>query len=248
VARLYGDPNQIGNGPDVVEADRGGPIEFNVLRVCSRAIYSASPFGEFPPEVPGPTRRAYGSAWAIALCGKDATAQLSIGVPDHPMDVRVVNGKIVFRQFGGGEDFSAVGVPFRYPLGLPLTPEEAVAEVVHLTGRVVTRVPVGFNQFDSQGFGQFPLCASWRVEVDQPVGVRSEVNGEVSQTRELFVRRAPACFSDSIGFYTAATDQPASRTIFFPKDTTGTGTSHEIDSAQVVLTGPVIFERVTIAK
>lgn len=248
VARFYGDPNQVGNGPSVVQQDRGGPIDFNELQVCSRAIYSVSPFGEFPPEVPGPTRRAWGSAWAIALCGKDATAQLSIGVPDHPMDVRVVNGKIVFRQFGGGEDFSAVGVPYRYPLGLPLTPEEAVAEVVQLTGRVVTRVPVGFNQHDNRGIGQFPLCASWKVEVDQAVSVRSEASGVAAQTRELFVRRAPACFSDSIAIYTATADQPTSRWIVFLKDTTGTGTNTDLDSVQVTLTGPVAFERVTVVQ
>jgi hypothetical protein len=107
---------------------------------------------------------------------------------------------------------------------------------------------MAFNQFTNQGFGQFPLCASWKIEIDQPVSVTSDVSAEIAQTRELFVRRAPACFSDSIAFYIATSDQPASRTVFFPKDTTGTGTSHEIDSAQVGLTGPIIFERVTIAK
>ena len=249
VARLYGDPNQIGNGPLLVQRDRGGPIDFINLRLCSRAIYSVSPFGLFPPPVPGWTRRAWGSHWAIPLCGADGTVQMSVGVPDNAMDVRVVGGAVVFRQFGGGADFNAVGVPHRYPLGLPLTPEEAVATVIKQTkGRVVVRVPAAFNQHDDKGIGQYPLCASWRVEIDQPVVAKAEVTGVFQQAREFFVRRSPSCYSESVALYRVAAEQPTARWLVFPKDTSGTVSTTGLDSVEVELTGPTVFERVTIPR
>jgi hypothetical protein len=181
-----------------------------------------------------------GPQWAIALCADGTNAELSVGVPDNPMDVRLENGGIIFRQFGGGSDFTATGVPIRYPSGLPLTPEEAVATIFQATGRPVNRVPVAFN-----GFHAFPLCSSWKIEIDQPVRVKGE-SGAITETREFFMQHVPACFSSETGFFIAAAQQPSANWVFFPKDTTGTSRDMTVDSAQVSLTGPVKFERVTI--
>jgi hypothetical protein len=247
VARFYGDANTSGNAREVLEQDRGGPIDFNHLMPCSRAIYAASPLGEFPPPAPGWLRRAWGPQWAIALCGHDGGAQLSVGVPDNPMDVRVVDGRIVFRQSGGGSNFNAAGVPARFSLGLPLTPEEAVAEVFAQTMRRTVLVPFPMDQHDANGVGQLPLCASWRIEIEAAVTVRSETDQRTLEAKEFFVRRWPACFSDSIALYVAAPVQPSARWFAFPKDTTSIATV-DLDSVQVAVIRPIAFERVSVIR
>jgi len=80
-----------------------------------------------PAALPGYLRRTWGPHWAVSLCGRDHTAEVAIGVPDGPVDVRIVNGMIVRpRILGGGEDFNEAGVPPRFPFGFPVTPEQAV--------------------------------------------------------------------------------------------------------------------------
>ena len=242
--RFLGDPLLIGNARSAITEDRGGPIAFGSLRSCGRTLYVASPHGSFEARTPAFLRRALGPQWAVALCGRDGKAQLSIGVPDGPMAIGVVDGRLVFPSSGGGSDFSFIGVPVRYAAGTPVTAEAAVAAVARSTGRRITRVPVAFNQLND-GFGQFPLCASWRVEIDAPVDARSEITGAVRQTRELFVRNAGACFSDVLALYVATPAQPSIRRLAFSViGPNGTATRDSID---VPLTGPTAFERVTIA-
>lgn len=246
VARFLGDPALIGNGPASLQEDRGGSIDFGRLLPCQRAIYSWTPVGDFPPPVPGWVRRAYSSHWAVPLCGEDGTAQLSVGVPDAPQDIRVVDGHLVFRQTGGGgTDFDDVGIPFRFPSGLPLTPEAAVQAVFERTGVRTRLVPTAFNQFET-GVGQFPLCASWRIALEHAVMAREDSSGATRSVEELYVRHGPACFSDAVVFFVPAPVQPTNFRVRFPRDTTGRGNPADRDSAEAPLVGPTNFERVTV--
>jgi len=155
-----------------------------------------------------------------------------------------VNGEVVFGDVDKGSEYNLVGVPYRYPSGLPLTPEQAVATVAQSTGRRASQVPVAFNQLDDRGLGQFPLCASWKVEVDQPVSVTIVATGQGLSTREFFVKNIPACFSPTIALYAAAADQPRSRWIAVPNPESRTVN----DSVLVSLSGPVMFHRVTVQR
>lgn len=239
VARLYSDPNMIGNGPAQAEQDRGGPIDFGRLRLCARPTYSVSPLTNLPSTLPAAVRRGWSSQWAIPLCGGDGEVGLSVGVPDEQMDVRVVDGQIVFPGGTSGNDFSTVGVPPRFPFGLPLTPEEAVATVVAQTGRVITHVPVAYDQHDDRGIGELPLCASWRIRVDVPVDIRTNA-GELRLIDEFFVRRTPACFSDAVALFAPRSEQPSTRWLAYVAQ------DNRIDSVQVSVSGPVAFEEVTV--
>lgn len=245
-ARLYASENPLSTARTYLEADRGAAIDFANLRLCGQTTYSFSAFVDFPREVPDQVRRARGSVWAIPLCGADGTVQLSVGVPDNPTDLQVVDGELVVPTGGGSAYFSSAGVPIRYPWGLPLTPEEAVQAVFALTGRRVSSVPVAYDQRDENGFGQLPLCASWRVEIEAPVVVRRELSGDTSSIAEFYVRRAPACFSDDVVLYAATASQPASIWLVFPSDSGSSGSGGGIDSVEVTLSGPVHFEKVTI--
>jgi hypothetical protein len=167
-----------------------------------------------------------------------------VGIPDGPTDVQIVAGQLVLRQFGGGADFDEVGVPLRFPVGLPLTPEAAVKTVFERTGVRTTAVPTAFDQFSDLRIGQYALCASWRIRLEHPVSVTSMSSGGVLETSELFVRHVPACFSDTTGFFVAVPPQPTAIVVRFPRDTTGRGTVTDFDSAVAPLVGPTRFERV----
>jgi hypothetical protein len=242
-SRFLSEPTLVGNVLSSLQSERGGPVDLVDLRVCERATYAGSPFGDFPPPIPGWVRRALGAHWAIPMCGSDGAAQLSVGVPDEPRDLRVVDGHLAFRQFGGGSDIDVAGVPARFPSGLPLTPEEAIAATFSQTGVRIRDVPISYNQYRN-GAGTYALCASWRVALERPVAVRSESTGATTQVDELFVRRTPSCYADSIGFYIPAANQPPNRWVRFPQDTTGLGDPQQLDSALVPLQGPIVFERV----
>jgi hypothetical protein len=247
IARSYGDPNSFGNARAVLEQDRGAPIEFDKLHVCSRRTYVSSAVGPLPTSVPGWIRRTWGPHWALPMCGDDGSAQLSVGIADNPLDSHVENGRLVLRADGGGADFTGIGVPVRYRSGLPVSPEEAVAIVVRLTGRRVSSVPVAFNQRDASGIGQFPLCASWRVFLEGQITVHIQSTGQTREVQELFIHNAPTCFSDNLVFDAASATQPTSQWIAVPHDSLQ-GFSSGVDSVLAILVGPTVFERVTVGR
>jgi hypothetical protein len=251
VARSYANPNLLGNARAVLEQDRGGPIDFSRLRPCHRTTYATGPVGELPAAAPGWVRRGLGPQWAVPLCAPGrADAQLSVGVPDGgPRDFAVAGDTLArdsFRQLGGGNNWTTVGVPSRFPSGLPLTPEEAVAAVARATARRVADRPAAYD-----GPGKnFPLCASWRLVLDAPVRVRGDSTGRERLTSELYVRRAPACFSAAVRLYVALPAPAAVQWVRFPRDTTGRSSAGlaELDSVAAPVVGPAAFEAVTVAR
>ena len=245
VARFYG--IALGNAKEVLEQDRGAPIDFMALQKCWRAVHVSSPYVDPPPAAPGWVRRVVADQWAIALCALDNRAQLSVGVPDAPADIRIADGQLVLRQLGGGSDFTGVGVPIRYPLGLPLTPEAAVYAVFNSSGKRIDAIPIAFNQLHL-GLGQFPLCASWRIRTEAPMHAVRESNGTNVDISEVYVRNYPGCYSDDIAFFIPTVAQPNGYWFGFTKDTTGMGNSQEQDSVFVTTRAPTEFERVSIVK
>jgi hypothetical protein len=165
------------------------------------------------------------------------------------MDIQIANGTIVrARAQGGGSDFNAAGVPVRFPYGLPVTPEEAVAILYNLSGRRITTLPRAFNQLDDRGFGQLAHCASWRLSLETAVMVQSEATGATASSQQFFVRRYPACYSDSVAVYVASVSQPSLWPLIVPKDTITNDPSSGMDTVMVSVVAPVVFERVSIPR
>lgn len=243
VARLIGSPAQGGNLRGYTEGEHGAPIDWERVRPCQRNTYSTSPVGTIPPKVPGWLRRSLSSHWAIPLCDTDGLVQVSVGVPDAVRDARIVNGALVLRQFGGGEEFDVTGVPHRFSSGLPLPPEEAVRALAIVAHVRTNEVPVAINQYDEVA-GQLPLCASWRLRVDQPRFAFTST-GDSAQYTEFFARRVPTCFSNEIGIFVASLAQQSSRMVSFPKDTTSLTDDAASDSALVSLVLPTKYVRVS---
>jgi len=249
VARVIGSPDPLNIGRQAAEADRGGAIDFGSLKVCERDLYVLSPFGTFPPQLPGYARRAWGPHWSVSFCGRDGTVQLSLGIPDNPTDLQIVNGVLVrARTEGGGDDSNGAGVPMRFLFGLPVAPEDAVKVIYERAARRVATPPVPFNQLDDRGFGQLALCASWRLSTDSDVAVRSETTGALMAAREFFVRRFPACYSDSLVVYVADNNQPQTWPLLVFSDTVTNDPSAGMDTIRVPVLGPVAFQRVAFIR
>jgi hypothetical protein len=234
-------PNPLNMAPSLLEKDRGGPIDFAHLHLCGGATYAWAPFASFPSSVPPFLQRAWSSHWALPVCGADGSAQVSIGVADSPRGYVVV-ADTFYRPADYldalNQATEVTGVPARFPSGLPLTPEEAIRAVYIATGERVATIPVAFNQI-TDGFGELPLCASWRMSVEAPVTVKGEATGAVWITAEFFVHHIPACFSDSIAVDAALPNQPASMWLMI---------SMAGDSASAPLGGPVQFDRVVVIR
>ncbi len=230
-------PSPLDSAQSQLQGDRGGPIDFAGLHLCGAVTYEWTPFGDFPSSVPPFAARALGSQWAVPICGRDESAQISIGVADSPRQFSVVDDTLdVYRSQDLNGAFSLAGVPARYPTGLPLTPERAIEAVFTATAERVATVPVAFDQL-SNGLGELPLCASWRMSVERAVTVKDPTAGSAWITSEFFVRHVPACYSDSVAVFAATPNQPTSQWII-------TGTAG--DSVAVQLTGPVVFARVNV--
>lgn len=242
-AKWLGNPALTGNLRPDLEREHGGVISFDLLGPCERPTYAVSGYADFPPSVPGWLRRGLGSQWAIPLCQIGGVAELSVGIPDEPRDLTVVDGQLMFRQVGGGNDLNTYGIPVRFPSGLPLTPEEAVAFVYASTRTRTSDIPTAYNQWQD-GHPNLPLCASWRVPLERPTSVRDVETGEIMLVAELYVRHLPTCMSDGLALYVSQTVQPQAAWVRFPKDTSGLGNLLDVDSALVPLSGPTLFRRV----
>jgi hypothetical protein len=244
VARFYGSPNLLGNGRAVLEEQRGGLVAFRTLRPCGRATYALNGYGEPPPGAPGALLRHLGPQWAVPLCAPGVPgAQLSVGVPDGPRFLQVAGTELVgWQPFGGGNDFSAVGVPARFPAGLPLTPEAAVAYAARTTGRRVAAVPAAY---DFHG-PNYPLCAGWRLTLDAPARLVGDSTGRPYEAATVYVRPPGACFAAGARLYVPLAEQPGSVWLLARRDTAARADGVSFDTLAVSVTGPVRFESATL--
>jgi hypothetical protein len=243
VARFYGSPGLLGNARAALVEQRGAPIAFDALRPCGRATYVRNGHGEPPPGTPGWVRRGLSPQWAVPLCVPGTLeTQLSVGVPDGPRDLGTVGTTLVgWREFGGGHDFTVVGVPARFPAGLPLPPEAAVAYAVRVTGRRVAAVPVGYDVAGPN----YPLCAGWQLTLEAPVRLVGDSTGRAYETTTVYVRPPGACYAAGARLYVPLADQPAATLTLVPRDTARRMDPLVLDTLAVPVVGPRQFERAT---
>ncbi len=234
----------LGNAREGAEFDRGAPISWGSLRRCGRLTYAVSPIGTVPSTAPPAYRRAFSHRWAAPRCGRDGSVHLSLGVVDVPAETLVDVPASQWSEIDSlSGRFSVTGIPVRFPTGLPLTPERAVEYVHRETGIRVSEVPIAFNQYSAPWIGELPPCASWRITLESAVTLRRDRDGQTVESREVYVRHAPACFSSAITMYVAVLPHPTERWMHFPD-----GAVDVIDSVLVPVTGPLEFERVRASK
>lgn len=230
-----------GNSRLVAEQDRGQPINWNALEPCGRTYRVSTAFGPHPEVVPRNLQRINAAQWVVSFCGPN-DVELSISVSDAPRSLDVVGDSLVWAHPDSlGGVFTVTGVPAQFPSGTPLPPEDAVAFAFAMTNTRISEAPEPFDQLGPPGIGQLPLCASWRLVLEQPVSVIPVAGGPVELVNELFVRHEPACFATTIALYAADTPVDASVWVRYLTRPAGVPT---IDSVLVDTRGPTRFRRV----
>lgn len=239
-----------------LQRDRGTAIDFARLELCRRTTYIEVATDEFPAEIPGPARRAYGPTWGVPMCPIGSTAaNVSVGVPDGPRDFRVAGNELVldsFRQSGGGANWTATAVATTFPSGMTLTAEAAAEAVFVATKHRISEIPSAFSMIDDITAPSIPVpaCAGWRVTVETPVHIRGLETGLERETRTFFVKRDRDCLMGPISLYVPTPVQPAGRRISFLRDTTGLTQDPEnpFTTVLVPVNGLGHFELVTILR
>lgn len=168
------------------QRQRGGLIEVKGLRMDPRILYAETPHAPFPNPPHPAYRRKYGPVYLVHFMTVSERV-LTIGVSAYGTDLRVdAEGRIVSPMLGGTYFFPvAVSIdpttgPTRY---VPVTPEDAVAQVASATGARIVEVP----QLVLRDRDLHPALAQWRVRLDRPVRVRAVEGGRSDAVRELFV-------------------------------------------------------------
>lgn len=155
-----------------LEKERGGAkIDLKRISACGRPLYAASAFERLPESVPAPNRRPYGSYWLVTLCA-GGTPQVSLAVSAQATDLTILNGRIQFPFYYGGEFFSQ-GIPVGYQGEFPSTPEQAAVRTSQLSGRHVKNVPDLIMPAMGQGV---PQEARWHLDLDAATDVDTGSN------------------------------------------------------------------------
>lgn len=240
VRRLM-DPGTLQTTVPEWESVRGGPIgPAAALRPCARTLPIPTVWGPMPGSAPLSLRRFLSPFWSMTLCGADGRARVAVALADAPLTVGITNGLLdvaTWGQLNNGLD--ADGIPVRLPFGLSFAPEEFVAATVPRLGRRVTQVPDAILSWD---YTRWPgYCPTWRLRFESDFPVTLEESGAVVSTTELFARRVPGCFSDTLGYFLPVGPQPSGNWFYFPKDS-----SLAPDSVFVSLSAPSRFGRVRL--
>lgn len=223
------------------EADHGGPIgPASSLKPCGRTLPIPTVWGPMPVSAPPQLRRFLSPFWSITLCGADGRARLAVALADAPINVGITNGLLDVATFGElGNGVDSDGLPARLPFGVSFAPEEFVAATVPTLGIRVTHLPDAVLSWENTRWPGY--CPSWRLRFETTFLVTVEESGATVSTTELFARRVPGCFSDSVGYFLPVGAQPAGYWFRFPRDTT-----YALDSAFVPLNAPSRFGRVLL--
>jgi hypothetical protein len=188
-----------------LEKQRGGAkIDLKSISACGRALYAASAFERLPEIVPAPNRRPYGSYWLVTLCAK-GSPQVSLAVSAQATDLTIVNGRIQFPFYYGGEFFSQ-GIPVGHQGEFPSTPEQAAVRASRLSRRHVTNVPDLIMPAMGQGV---PQEARWHVDLDSSTDVY--IGSNKRSTDVLYTGSViEGSGKTTPVHYLAASEQPAS--------------------------------------
>jgi hypothetical protein len=164
-----------------LERQRGGNIDFRLLRAESRVYFAESPLeqSDFNDVHPG-LRKDAGPYYLVTFRQAERPV-LSVSVSAYDTDLNIENGKIVF-PVRHGNDFRIQAIRQGDMEGAPVSPEHAARIAFEAVGARVIDTPQ--LVLASREFA--PQYARWRLRLDRPITVRG-VRGRDLVSRELFV-------------------------------------------------------------
>lgn len=199
-ARQYG-----GHHATFLQEMHGAPIDFQRISPCGRTLYARSSFQPPRPEIPAPSRRAFGPWWLVTMCSAAGTPQVSLAVSAWATDTRVENGKVVFPFHHGGE-FFPLGIPIGHTGEYPTSPEMAATSIAEEMGRRIAAVPELVAPSPDNGP---PQGARWILRLDRSGTVATAKSGSI-QTERLFFGREDLRDRGGAVPFLASPEQPES--------------------------------------
>lgn len=159
---------------ETAEWHHGSPIDWERVEVGPRPAYLASSAHHNPGEHLDPVlRRAMGPYWLVPLYV--GAVQVAVIEVSALADNLFLDGNGFVRKRDGprGGELRIAGVARGAPVGVPLSPEEAVLIVATRTGRRVSEIP----ELRLPGGPVVGAFSRWRVKLEAPVRVRRVADG-----------------------------------------------------------------------
>ncbi|MDQ3388868.1 MAG: hypothetical protein M3483_05125 [Gemmatimonadota bacterium] len=165
------------------ERMRGTDIDLSSVVMEPRIFYAETPYELFPEGAHPAYRRGAGPMYLVYF-SSGGERVLTVGVSAYNTDLGIDSTGAPDVPFYSGNDFMPLGVSPNTATGwgfVPVSPEEAVAEVAARTGARVAEPP----RLVLRGI-HHPVEAQWEITLDRPV--RARAGGRAPQfTRKLYV-------------------------------------------------------------
>lgn len=222
--------------------EHGGPVQFFGLRLCGRDYWEQSPLDV--SAVPDTNAmQFYGPRYAIPLCSRDARTQLVVDVGDAP-DRSIIRDGTFAPPWSNGNEIAGWAASPAADHGLPVSPEQAIEYVYRTTRARVDELPTALANHP-----QVSECMRWHLHLEREVTLMGS-SGARYTTRDVYVRRLPACARGDLVMEVPLASQPASVFLFYPHFLPGAppGAPPALDSVRVPVVAPLHFERVTVAQ
>lgn len=165
-----------------LEAQHGGPIDFNDLHACEASLFATSSFepagldGDLPE---GPVYY-YGSFWITSICNGAGQRQVSVAVAANAITTEIVNGQL--RPLPNS--LKMVGIPASWSAAVPVSAEGAAVLAAAKTGKKIATVPrlIAPNPVE-----KFPQAAIWVFDLDSPVDGHGGKSNRPANLSHIFV-------------------------------------------------------------
>ncbi|HEX2167974.1 MAG TPA: hypothetical protein VHG09_12140 [Longimicrobiales bacterium] len=168
----------------------GGPIDWmDVASAEERPAYFAQGVYEsIADSFPTAFDRAFGPQYIVPLYIAGAPVA-SVSVAARVTDLRIDSrGELVpSERLYDGSKFIPWGVPQNADTEFPVSPEQAVMEVVRATGSKVTEVP----RLWQPRLGIAPQSARWELTLEEPITVGLLSDDRLITTRTIYVSSFP---------------------------------------------------------
>ncbi len=156
----------------------GSQVHVSSLSPCGHAYYAATPYESIPQTASTEAKKLLGPKWLIEMCGPGGPSVM-VAVSSLATDLRIEQGHIRSQPKA---DFTTRGVSKSMASGF-VTPEEAVTEVAHKTGRRVSESP-------ELVLAPYPYSAfvpKWKITLDGAARLQGQHSRQASESAVVYM-------------------------------------------------------------
>jgi len=197
----------------VIENWHGKPVDWERVSLGPRlAFFAESHLEPVSGSLPNALKNYLGPHFLVPLF-VDGTQVAVVSIAAHATGLWLTSDGQVRKPSGGlnGNEFGTGGVPYSWPYGFPICPEEAVRFAAEKTGAMVTEVPV----LVTPGNKITPVWARWIIQLDRDVLFERAIDGAQVQASTVQISSDPISLEsvsrhsfEALQFFIAAEEQP----------------------------------------